>query len=269
MNSIPNRRIGAAAAYVDEQLAGGRVAFSLADLTRKTGLSDSAAIRQLHRLGAQVAKVSPAQPFYLIVTPEHRFRGAPPVDWWLDDYFRWLQRPYYLALMSAASAHGSNPQSLQVTQVMTDSPRRPLQVGRLRVEFFVKRGIENTPTQMLANAYAPTRVSTPSATVFDLIRYAPRIGGIGRAIETLRPLLAGIGPKDLRAVLDAEGELASAQRLGYVLERAGQKRLAQVIDRWLPTSRKVFPLATTATRRSDAVPVSRWRIVDNSGEFDR
>jgi hypothetical protein len=60
--------------------------------------------------------------------------GAPPVAWWLDDYFNWLGHPYYLALQSAAGTYGSTPQALQVTQVMTDSPRRQIcvwgQAGR-------------------------------------------------------------------------------------------------------------------------------------------
>jgi hypothetical protein len=95
-----------------------------------------------------------------------------------------------LALQSAAGVYGSNPQALQVTQAMTDVPRREIEVGRLRVRFFVKRGIEQTPTQSPPNAFAPIRVSTPEATAFDLIRYASGIGGIGRAVETLVPLLS-------------------------------------------------------------------------------
>lgn len=263
-----NRRTGAARVYVEAQQAAGRVAFSLAELMRQTGLSVTAAKSQLRRLGAGVVRVSPSQQFFLIVSPEHRIRGAPPVEWWLDDYFRWLGQPYYLALLSAASGHGSNPQALQVTQVMTGSPRRALEIGESRVSFFVKCRIEKTPTQALANAYAPVRVSTPAATVFDLIRYADRIGGIGRAVETIRPLLPRIGQTELRAVLEAEDETATAQRLGYVFEKTGQSKLAAVIDNWLPARRRAIPLAMTADRRSEAPLAARWHVRDNSEEFD-
>lgn len=250
----------------------------MSHLVTDTGLTAAAAKSQLRRLGRRVVRVSPARPFFLIVSPEHYSRGGPPVDWWIDDYFRWLDHPYYLALQSAASAHGSNPQSIQVTQVMTDAPRRPIEVGRLRISFFVKRGIERTPVQQLANAFAPARVSTPAATAFDLIRYAARIGGIGRAVETLRPLLPLIRATELRAVLDAENETATAQRLGYVMERAGQARLAGVIEEWLPGRLPLIPMATGA----DSTPSTgsgqagspraavnmRWRVRDNSGEFE-
>jgi hypothetical protein len=263
-----DRRTGAAAAFVDAYLAKGRVAFPLSELIKETGMKVGAAKSQLRRLGPRVVRVSPSQQFFLIVSPEHYSRGSPPVDWWLDDYFRWLGHPYYLALQSAAGAHGSNPQSIQVTQVMTDVPRRPIKVGQLRVSFFVKRGIRNTPTQQLANAYAPTRVSTPAATGFDLIRYAARIGGIGRAVETLRPLLRPIRAAELRAVLEAENETATAQRLGYVVEKAGNAKLATVIDEWLPAKRALIPLVATTAGRPDAPVVRRWSIRDNSGEFE-
>lgn len=234
---------------------------------RETRLSRIAATRQLGRLGSGVVRVSRLQPFFLIVSPEHRGRGAPPVEWWLGDYFRWLGQPYYLALMSAAGAHGSNPQGLQATQVMTGGPRRTLEVGELRVHFFVKRRIGRTPTQELANAYAPTRVSTPAATVFDLIRYADRIGGIGRAVETLRPLLTKMSAAELRQVLEAEAEVATAQRLGYVLETLGQLKLAAIVDEWLPR-RRLISLTGESSGSKAPILSARWCVQDNSGEFD-
>ena len=63
--------------------------------------------------------------------------GGPPVEWWMDAYFRWLGRPYYLALQTAAASHGSSPQAIQVAQVMTDLPLRDLRIGRVRVHFFL------------------------------------------------------------------------------------------------------------------------------------
>jgi hypothetical protein len=213
-----------------------------------------------------VTRVAPKQAFYLIVTPEHSDRGSPPIEWWLDDYFAWLHHPYYLALQSAAGAHGSNPQAIQVTQVITDTPRRPIELGRLKIAFFVKRRMQQTPTQLLPNAFAPLRVSTPAATAFDLIRYATQIGGIGRAVETLRPLLAAFTARELGDVLAAEDEIATAQRLGYILEKSGYAKLADVVDRWLPGKRPLTPLAATATG-PEAVVAPRWRILDNSNEF--
>lgn len=257
---------GAAARFIDAQLGSGRVAFPLCALVRETGLSMVAAKNQLLRLGDQVTRVTRVHQFFLIVAPEYRALGAPPPAWWLDDYFEWLRHPYYLGLQSAAEAYGSAPQALQATQVVTDTPRREIQVGRILVRFFVKRGVKRTPTQPLGKAFAPLRVSTPAATAFDLIRYAARLGGIERAVETIAPLIPRIGVSDLKAVLKAEEEVATAQRLGYVLEIAGKTRLADVVQGWLPCRLDLIPLSSTAPKGNSGRVVQRWRVLHNVPE---
>ena len=262
-----SRHIGAAQAFCEARLALGRVTLSLPDLVKASGLSTIAAKRQLSRMGDKVVRVSPRQPFFLLVGPEHRAMGAPPATWWLQDYFDWLGRPYYLALQSAASSFGSNPQALQVTQVMTNRPCRALKVGRIQVRFFVKRGIDRTPTQQPAGAMAPLRVSTPEATAFDLVRYASSLGGIERAAETIGPLLPILRPRELKRVLEAEDESAVAQRLGFILEAGGAKPLANVVRQWLPDKLKPV-LLSPATGQRDRLPlVDRWQILNNSGEL--
>jgi hypothetical protein len=265
-NTEKPRRSGAAAAFVHRRLASGHVAFPLPNLVKETGLSVTAARNQLLRLGNRVVRVSRMHQFFLIVGPEHIAMGAPPVAWWLDDYFNWLGHPYYLALQSAAGTYGSTPQALQVTQVMTDSPRRQITIGRLQVRFFVKRGIDRTPTQPLTNAYAPLRVSTPEATAFDLVRYASRTGGIGRAVETLSPLLPLMRVPDMKRVLEAENETSTAQRLGYIIERTGSAKLVEAIQDWLPSPLPLIPLVPTKANLTTAPVIARWRILNNSGE---
>lgn len=261
------RRIGAAEAICEARLALGRVTLALADLVRESGLSVIAAKRQLSRLRGRVVRISPRQPFYLIVSPEHRSLGAPPANWWLQDYFDWLGRPYYLALQSAASSFGSNPQALQVTQVMTDRPVRAIRVGRIEVSFFVKRWIQRTPTQQLSGAVAPLWVSTPEATAYDLIRYATRIGGIERAAETIRPLLPLLRARELKRLLDAENEPPVAQRLGFVIEASGGRSLARAVRDWLPDKLMRVTLSPAKGKRDCFPLVKRWQVLNNSREL--
>lgn len=193
--------------------------------------------------------------------------GAPPATWWLEDYFNWLGRPYYVALQSAASSYGSNPQALQVIQVMTDRPCRPIKVGRIQIKFFVKRGIERTPTQQPSGAVAPLRISTPEATAFDLIRYAASIGGIERAAETIGPLLPVLRAREIKRMLDAEDKPAIAQRLGFVIEAGGAKSLAKAVRNWLPEKLTLVPLSPMEGRGRDIPLVERWQILNNSREL--
>lgn len=261
------RHSGAAEAFCDARLALGRVTLALSDLVKASGLSALAAKRQLSRLRGKVVRISPRQPFYLIVSPEHRSIGAPPPNWWLQDYFNWLDRPYYLALQSAASSYGSNPQALQITQVMTDKPFRPIKVGRTQLRFFVKRGIERTPTQQPEGAVAPLLISTPEATVYDLVRYATSIGGIERAAETIRPLLPMLRANELKRVLNGENEPAVAQRLGFVIEACGNRPLAKVVRDWLPDELTPVALAPAKGKRDSLPLVKRWQVLNNSGEL--
>lgn len=220
---------GAAFRYIEALLRQGQVTFSLGALIEATHLTRIAARNQLLRLGPTVTRVAPRQDFFLIVTPEHQPMGAPPVTWWIEAYFQWLGRPYYLALQSAAAEYGSAAQAVQVVQVMTDKPRRPLALGRIRVEFHVKQTATRTPVQPLANAYAPLRVSTPAATVFDLLRYAAAIGGIERAEETAVPLLQKVKRADLAEVLKAEWELPTMFRAAGLLHDNGYPTLASFV----------------------------------------
>lgn len=219
------RRLGAAAGFTERLLERGRVAFPLAELRAATGLSAIAARNQLLRLRGKVVRASPKQPFFLVVGPEHRALGAPPPAWWLHDYFEWLGHPYYVALQSAAALHGAQPQAVQALQVMTDAPRRELALGRIRIRFFVKRDISRTPTQLLPQAHAPLLLSTPEATALDLVVYADRIGGPGRAIETMAPLLPALRRERLKPALRA-AKAGAIEGLAAALAQAGDRRLA-------------------------------------------
>jgi AbiEi antitoxin C-terminal domain len=257
---------GAARGFVNTLRQRGRIGFSIDDVAAATHLSAVAARRQLARLAPLVTRVTPRQAFCLIVDPEHQPLGAPPPAWWLDAYFTWLRRPYYLALQSAAAEYGSAAQALQVAQVMTDKPRRDIQLGRVRVRFFAKSDLAATPIRAAADAFAPLKVSSPEATVLDLVHYASRIGGIERAAETLQPLLPQLKASRL-AVATLGAETPTLQRLGFVLEAFGHARLARAVHSHLPST-AVKPVllrvgaAAPSTRR--AALNTRWSVINNA-----
>lgn len=266
--SEPQSRLtGAASALCDARLAEGRFTVSLHEVVQETGLSAIAAQRQFERLRPAVVRVSPRQAFYLLVPPEHRSFGAPPPEWWLDDYFRWLQKPYYLALQSAASHFGSNPQASQMTQVITDHPRRPIHLGRVQLRFFVKSAIENSSTQQLPGAVAPLLLSTPESTAFDLVRYASSIGGIERAAETIRPLLPLLRPRELKRVLTAENEVPVAQRLGFIFDAFRSTALARTVRDYLPPTFQPVLLSPSVAIPLNVPLNQRWQVLINSTEF--
>jgi hypothetical protein len=103
--------------------------------------------------------------------------GAPPVEWWLGDYMAHLKTPYYVGLLSAAALHGSAHFAVMETQVVVPGAMSPLSVGRAHVRFFVKSTVTAAPVETRSNLWGAVEVSTPEATLLDLLRY---IGSIER-----------------------------------------------------------------------------------------
>ncbi len=266
-NAIKKYQVGAALRFVEELAATGRVFFTFDNVLDKTKLSPVAARNQLLRLGHRVVRITPRQHYFLVVPPEHRSIGAPPVDRWLDDYMREIGCPYYLALLSAAATHGSSQQAIQQTQVMTDQPRRDILIGRIRIKFFMKSGVSRTITERAPNAYAPLTISSLESTIFDLIRYAHSLGGIERMAETIKPLIPRVKQGALRRVFDAEQEAPVVQRLGFVLQQVGAERLAGVAHEWLPSRLQPIMLAVQHGKQQVATPDQRWNVVNNTGAF--
>lgn len=264
--STPNIRSpeGAAARFLDTLQACGQITFCLSELQRETGLTRLAARRQLARLGARVTRVTPRRDFFLVVSPEYQALGAPPVEWWLDAFCRYRQQPYYLGLLSAAAMHGSSHQAAQVIQVITDRPMQAIVLGRLRVEFFVKKQVAATPVLEAPNAYAPLLLSTPEATMLDLVSYAHRIGGIARAMETIADLRPKISRKRLVRALRAEQETPNKQRLGFILQALGWQDMCDVVAASL-TGRRLPVMLQTHTPVNKGVKVAdpQWMVVDN------
>ena len=186
------------------------------------------------------------------------------MDRWLDDYFSWLGHPYYVGLQSAAAIHGSHPQALQTIQIMTDAPRREVRVGRQRLRFFVKSSCAASLVQEAPRAFAPMKVSTPETTVFDLVRYAPRVGGISRVAETIAPMLKLLRPSRIEQMLEVEGEIPTAQRLGFLFEGLGHPKLASAVAGILPQRCAWIPLAAGAGREAGAERDRRWHVVKNT-----
>jgi hypothetical protein len=199
---------------------------------------------------------------YLNVPNEDRVRGAPPVAAWLHDYLTQRESLYYVGMLSAAALHGSTAQATLVTQVLVPTIRRPMEIGRTRIEFITKRGLETTPLAAIAGLPAPLNISSPEATVFDLIAYSHRIGGIFRALEVAQGLKPRLSIGGLNRAVGAGLPATVLQRAGYLFETLGWAPFADTLERALPAR---FPTTALQTRGRSTVsaPDPRWAVVDN------
>ncbi len=241
-----------------------RYCFTAEEFAQLTERSRSAAAGALQRLAkhGRIVPVLRRPAVYLIVPPEHLSFGAPPFSWWIDDCMRWIDPNYYVSLLSAAAHWGSAHYARQDVQVMMARSHAPITAGRLAITFVMKRSAAATPTEVVSSGVAPWRVSTPAATVLDVVRYQDSVGGLESVVRVLGDLVPAITTTDLHAALEALGERSSAQRLGFLLERTGKERLARVVATWLDrrAHRVSQPLETGVADRKLSEVDRRWRV---------
>ncbi len=176
---------------------------------------------------------------------------------------RHLGRPYYVGILSAASLYGAAHQQPQEFQVVTDIPQRPMMAGRSRIRFMVKSNLERTPAREIKTETGTMRVSMPEATALDLLRYVRAAGGLNNAATVLAELAESVDGRKLVEAARADGEIAYAQRLAYILDLVGAGERTKHLERWIT---KLNPRNTPLKRGEPlkGCPVDRrFRVVVN------
>ena len=260
-NSVDPARRRAIASYLETIQANGQLTFAARDVEPRKGTGRRAVEAALRRqaLAGHIARVS--RGFFVIVPPEYRSSGVPPVEWWLDDLMEHLQMPYYLGLLSAAEAHGSSHYAVMETQVVTERWLRPVEVGRVRIRFFQKVRIHRMPVDRRQNAWASLAVSAPEATVLDLTHR--RVCGMSRTAAILSDLVGSFGERRLRAALEAADDTPAGQRCGYLLDHLGHAGFARVVGKWL-VGRRPRRVSLEPGSSAAGPDDSRWRVTVNA-----
>ena len=70
----------------------------------------------------------------------------------------------------------------------------------------------------------------------------------------------------MKKLLKAENETSTAQRLGYIIERSGNSKLAEIVRDWLSSTLPLIPLVCTAGKTTNAPVIEKWRLLNNYGE---
>jgi len=249
--------------YVDQLATAGRYSFTRRDAQLALGVSASAAVLALNRLAKQGLLASPARSFYVSVPPEYRSLGCLPAEQFVPDLMKWLERPYYVCLLSAAEFHGAAHQRPQALQVFLEGQRRPLVCGRVRVTFLVRKRLRAVPVQLVDTPRGGVLISTPEATALDLVGYALQAGGLNSVATVLSELAERIDAQKLAEAAKA-APVVWAQRLGHLLQRVGAADKTGPLEEHVRAhARAATPLAPgTAfrTKLRDAV----WKVYVNT-----
>lgn len=144
---------------------------------------------------------------------------------------QFMQRPYYVGLLSAAAYHGAAHQQPQEFFVVTTKPTlRPTQRKGIKVNYISKNSIEDKPIENKKVESGYLKVSSPALTAIDLVQFEKKSGGLNRVATVLNELVEVIKPEMFSTILLNEASTYSIQRLGYLLEHAlNQKELADAL----------------------------------------
>jgi len=248
--------------FVEHLQMQGRYSFADTEALSSVASSGRAATEALRRLRARRRIVSPRRGFSVIVPPEYREAGSPPASWFIDDLMRFLGRPYYVGLLSAAALYGAAHHQPMLFQVVTSVALRRADAGRVRIDFHVSRDVGSGPVSQVQTDTGYMRVSTPELTAFDLMRFATAVGGLGNAAAVLSELAERLETDALR-VLAAARPTPEVQRLGYLLDLIGSQHLADPLARAL-AGRRVRPvLLSPGLPGGDGPALPPWRVVAN------
>lgn len=248
--------------YVAELASRGQYCFTSDEAREALGVSTDAARLALNRLARRQLIASPARGFYVVIPPEYRSVGCLPADQFIPTLMERHGVPYYAALLSAAQYHGAAHHRPQEFQVMLARARRQIRCGQVRVVFVVRKHLEDVPVMAINTPRGTIQVSTPEATAVDLVGYPRHVGGLGQVATILSELGEQL---DSARVVEAArtAPVTWAQRLGYILEVAGQdERAAELAEYVANTARDPVALVP-GNPRGKARLDPTWKLYVN------
>jgi predicted transcriptional regulator of viral defense system len=257
-----NKIYNSVVAFVDAMQASGRYTFTRAEAAGHLAVTDIALEAALRRLKKRRRIANPRRGFYVVVPLEYQGAGCPPASWFIHDLMRFMDRPYYVGLLSAAAIHGAAHQQPMVFQVITNQAARPVLSGRLRIHFHISRKIEKIQVSEVQTETGLMRVSTPETTAFDLVRFAAVAGYLSNVATVLSELSEKLDQASLVRVANAYA-VPEVQRTGYLLDMIGEHDLAKALFGWL-AKRRYRPIALMPGQhigRIEADP--KWRVFPN------
>lgn len=257
------------ASWSEKIQAQGRYGFALTEMKQANPeLSDDAVKFALKRLSDKGKVLSVFKGYYLIIPPQYASKGILPPALYLDAFMKYLQRPYYVALLNAAAFHGASHQQPQEYFVMTDFPViRPTQKKGLKINYVSIKGFPETLIEKRKTESGYLNISNAALTAGDIVQFEKRVGGLNRAATVLNELAEVIRPTDFSSVLLQHVHATALQRLGYLLENVCHN--IELADALFVAMKKeslnLFRIPLKAAKETKGFSSdNRWKVIVNT-----
>ncbi len=249
--------------YLSTVRSQGRYTFTLEELKEKFDLPNTSINQSLSRLKKKGDVSQIRKGFYAIIPPEYSKQGMLPPSLFIGDLMTSLNKPYYVALLSAAAIYGAAHQQPMEYFVITETPApRSIINKKLKIIFLSKNDwAQDGITQQKTNA-GYLNVSLPELTAIDLFAYNHKFG-TNRIVTVLQELTDEMKATALVKIAKQYTNTAAIQRLGYVLEiELLQQKLADNLWKVL-NLRNYFPIPLSPQKEKKGDSDNRWKVIKN------
>jgi len=256
-------------AWIENLQARGEWSFSLSQAKNELlNYSDVALKRAISRLSVKGNIVSIYKGYYLILPPQYAKAGVLPPELFIDAFFEFLDRPYYVSLLNAAALHGASHQQPQEFFITTGFPSmRPTHKNGMKINYI---SIGKFPGKLLEKRKTEAgyiNISNPVLTATDMVQFEKRIGGINRAATVLVELSEILRPEDFDGEIIKQSPVTTLQRLGFILENAcHDTELADALFTALQQNQmKLYRIPLkTSVKTEGYSSANRWKVIVNT-----
>ena len=253
--------------WVYESEITGRSTFSYAEISSalpsysKAGLST-----ELSRLTRAGVIASVHKGFYVTIPTRYKATGIVPPLYYIDSMFRYLEKPYYVSLLSAAQLYGAAHQKPLVSFVTTVLPRMRTSKAKNPYMFWVYR--KHIPDGCLIRErkgeWGTFRCSSPELTALELVQYEHLAGGLNNVATVLAELVESIdfSSKEMASLFSAITS-RTIQRTGYLIEVVlGEAETAKALyDAYKQYgARMEWATLSLSCKASDCRMNKKWKI---------
>ncbi len=188
---------------------------------------------ELNRLRRSGVIASVHKGFYVTIPTRYKATGIVPPLYYIDSMFRYLEKPYYVSLLSAAQLYGAAHQKPLVSFVTTVLPRMSISRAKNPYVSWVYR--KQIPAECLIRErkgeWGSFRCSSPELTALELVQYEHQAGGLNNVATVLAELVESIDFSfDEMSSLFSAVTSRTVQRAGYIMEEVlGEKGKANAL----------------------------------------
>lgn len=250
------------AEYIKKLLSVEEYSFSVDELRRETGKTDTSIRRELDRLSEKGGIVSLRKGFYLVITPRYSSAQKLPIQLYCEKLFKYLDRIYYVGLFSAARFHGASHQQTQRDYLIIEKPKfNDISKKAIDIRFFTTSRWSENNIQIKKSDAGIFKISSPALTIADLIHHQTKLGGINRILATIEELTEELTKTDLADLLSWYPNKSTLQRFGFLLNELGIEEEFQEMIYSELKAKSFFPvLLSPKSKEKPGAVDNRWKV---------